>query len=61
MDLDFGHTHWNTLAQVHICTCKHTQTTSTTAEQEVVGISRKYHKMVAKAFFFLSLWNSITK
>lgn len=30
----------------------HTQTTSTTAEQEVVGISRKYHKMVAKAFFF---------
>lgn len=30
----------------------HGETTGTTAEQEVVGISRKYHKMVAKAIFF---------
>lgn len=28
------------------------ETAGTSAEQEVVGISRKYHKMVAKAIFF---------
>lgn len=51
----------------HIYTPTHTHaekgTTRTSAEQEVVRISTKYHKMVAEAFFFsppLSLWSLIT-
>lgn len=54
--------------QVHICTCKHpvrtaesNQNSRATAEQEVVGNNRKFHKMVAQAFlsFFMELNNNM--
>lgn len=63
-------THIRNWSPQHTCRCTcvhastHTQTTSPTAEQEVMGISRKYHKMVDEAFFspsfFMGLNNNMS-